>query len=382
MRRLPPVVLTLPLLVAGCTVEDSDGPPPYNPPIPAATNEPVGEAPPKTAARPAVKETADSLVAKGIKAEESDDLPAAAGFFDRAVEADPTHREALYHSAKTGQELASKFARPHNSKILLKSAAAARKLHETYKTLNENEQRVLQTALFNEACTLVQNGDLTRAVQVLGEAHEAGFDDLAHLDLDNELDPIRKMPEFRKITAAMDREYAAKLVAAAKPFPFDFQLPGLDNKTVSLADLKGKVVIVDFWGTWCAPCRKEIPHFVALLKKYRDQGLEVVGLNYENVDGAAAKNVIGAFVKEVGIPYPCLIGDRTTMNQIADFEGFPTTLFIDRQGKVRLKVTGYQPLGVLEAIITPLLGAAPAKEGPKDGGTNGPAAKDAPAKSE
>src|SRR5262249_59973090 len=92
-------------------------------------------------------------------------------------------------------------------------------------------------------------------------------------------------------------------------FAFNFELPDLDGKKVSLADYKGKVVIVDLWGTWCPPCREEIPHFVDLYRKYHASGLEIVGINYEMVAGDEAREKVRKYVKENDIPYPCLIGD-------------------------------------------------------------------------
>ena len=119
--------------------------------------------------------------------------------------------------------------------------------------------------------------------------------------------------------------------------PFDFSLKDLDDKTVSLADFKGKVVLLDFWGTWCGPCRQIIPGLVALYRNRKSQGLEVVGVNYERdiPDRAKAIEVVKAFVKDVKMTYTCLLGDEKTIRQIPDFKGFPTTVIFDRAGQVR-----------------------------------------------
>jgi len=95
-------------------------------------------------------------------------------------------------------------------------------------------------------------------------------------------------------------------------FDFDFSLPDLDGKNVSLKDFVDKVVIVNFWGTWCPPCRREMPHFVELYKKYRNRGVEVVGIGYEREKGEAAVENVRAFLKEKGVTYTCVTGDQDT----------------------------------------------------------------------
>lgn len=143
-----------------------------------------------------------------------------------------------------------------------------------------------------------------------------------------------------------------------QPFAFSFALPDTKGKTVSLDDFQGKVVIVDFWGTWCPPCRKEVPHFVALHQKYRGDGLEIVGINYEQGPQSEWIGMIEAFAKENGITYPCVIGDGATRERVPDFEGYPTTLLIDRTGAVRAKLVGYRPYEQLDALVRKLLAAA------------------------
>jgi thiol-disulfide isomerase/thioredoxin len=129
----------------------------------------------------------------------------------------------------------------------------------------------------------------------------------------------------------------------------------VEGNSVSLDGYKDKVVIVDFWGTWCPPCRTEIPHFVKLQEKYRDRGLQIVGLNYERGDPDQAVPTIRQFMTSNKMNYPRAGGDRSTQQQVPDLTGFPTTLFIDRSGKVRMKLVGLQSLETLEAIVQTLL---------------------------
>ena len=155
--------------------------------------------------------------------------------------------------------------------------------------------------------------------------------------------------------AAKAKVHAREMIAAQKPFDFNFSLPDVDGKTVALKDFAGKILIADIWGTWCPPCKMEIPHFVDLLEKYEGQGLRIVGINYENGDAAEFPKVIREFAKANKMTYPCVIGDDKTRSQVPSFQGYPTTLFLDRTGKVRLSVVGYHSQIDLEAIIQELL---------------------------
>ena len=89
------------------------------------------------------------------------------------------------------------------------------------------------------------------------------------LDIDAELDNLRKLPEFQKLQVTIERRNVEAMLASAKPHPFTFSLPDVDGKSVTLDDVKGEITIVDFWGTWCPPCRKEIPHLIDLANRYK-----------------------------------------------------------------------------------------------------------------
>jgi peroxiredoxin len=131
----------------------------------------------------------------------------------------------------------------------------------------------------------------------------------------------------------------------------DFALADLSGKTVHLSDFKGKVVIVDFWATWCGPCRVEIPDFVRLQSKYRDKGLAIVGLSLD-ADGEKA---VKPFVEEHDINYTMLIANDETAKSFGGILGIPTTFVIDRQGRIVQKFVGVMPAKTFEDTIQPLL---------------------------
>lgn len=134
----------------------------------------------------------------------------------------------------------------------------------------------------------------------------------------------------------------------------EFALPDLDGKVVKTSDLRGKVVILDFWATWCPPCRQEVPHFVALQTKYRDQGLEIVGLS---LDKGGAKDV-KPFVEEYNVNYMMLIANDKTAEEYGGITGIPTTFVLDRNGKIVKRFLGYTDPAVFEETIAPLLAAS------------------------
>jgi len=108
-------------------------------------------------------------------------------------------------------------------------------------------------------------------------------------------------------------------------------LRDLDGREVKSADFKGKVVIVDFWATWCPPCRKEIPHYVEMQKKYADRGLVIVGFSVD--DGGP--ELVKEFSVQMKMNYPILMADAETAGLFGGVQGFPTAFVIDREGNVR-----------------------------------------------
>jgi thiol-disulfide isomerase/thioredoxin len=139
-------------------------------------------------------------------------------------------------------------------------------------------------------------------------------------------------------------------------FAFALKTSDIFGKTLDLASLRGKVVLVDLWGTWCPPCRKEIPHLVQLKTKFGRKGLEIVGVNFERVTSAdAAIKLVRKARGELKINYRCVLGTDAIRNQIPDFRGYPTMLILARDGQVHSKLVGYHSYEQLEEIVTPLL---------------------------
>ncbi len=116
----------------------------------------------------------------------------------------------------------------------------------------------------------------------------------------------------------------------------DFTLQTLDGKEITLSKLKGKVILLDFWATWCGPCRESIPHLIQLYKTNQKDGLEVIGMNTDRGDIDTVRH----FVKSMDIPYPIAITSQDVERSYG-VTGLPTTILIDKDGKIRERIVGF-----------------------------------------
>ncbi len=116
----------------------------------------------------------------------------------------------------------------------------------------------------------------------------------------------------------------------------DFELVSLDGQKVKLSDFRGKTVVLNFWATWCAPCKVEMPWFVDLQKHYASDGLAIVGVAMDDSD----PQNIARFASEMGVNYPVLLGTNKVSDAYGDVEYLPTTFYINRNGRIVKKVAG------------------------------------------
>ncbi len=130
---------------------------------------------------------------------------------------------------------------------------------------------------------------------------------------------------------------------APQPAPA-WQLKDVEGKLVSSEQFKGKVVVIDFWATWCPPCRHEIPGYIQLQKKYEDQGLVIVGVSLDQ----QGPGVVKRFMKSNKINYPVVMADEAVIEAFGGVEAIPTTFIIDRDGQVRDRKVGAEETEVYE----------------------------------
>ena len=127
----------------------------------------------------------------------------------------------------------------------------------------------------------------------------------------------------------------------------DFELTSLDGKRVKLSDFRGKAVLLNFWATWCSPCKVEMPWFVDLQKKYGSDGLVVLGVAMDDSDSAK----IAQFASEMGVNYPVLLGTDKVSEEYGNVEFLPTSFYIDREGKFVGKGVGLLARKEIESNI-------------------------------
>jgi thiol-disulfide isomerase/thioredoxin len=129
-----------------------------------------------------------------------------------------------------------------------------------------------------------------------------------------------------------------------------FTVADLSGQEISPATLKGKVALIDFWATWCPPCRKEIPHFNQLYARYREQGLIVIGLA---LDDKAAE--VRTFMRQTPIDYPVALASPELQQQFGGIEVYPTAFLVDREGTVIKKYLGFTYPDEFERDVSALL---------------------------
>jgi peroxiredoxin len=129
----------------------------------------------------------------------------------------------------------------------------------------------------------------------------------------------------------------------------DFSLRTVEGKKVSLSDYKGKAVLINFWATWCAPCKIEMPWLVALRKQYATQGFEILGVSEDDADTPRTK--LAKFGQEQGLNYPLLVGDDAVSRKYGGVEFLPTSYFVGRDGKIVAETAGLVSKDEVEAGI-------------------------------
>ncbi|HEY4817775.1 MAG TPA: redoxin domain-containing protein [Candidatus Acidoferrum sp.] len=132
-----------------------------------------------------------------------------------------------------------------------------------------------------------------------------------------------------------------------------FDLKDLRGHETSSAELKGKVVLIDFWATWCQPCKKEMPGYQKLLERYGPLGFVIIGFKFDTM--ADTEDPL-QFAHRIGVRYPLAIASDELKQRFGGVEGLPTTMLYDREGILRKKVVGFEYPEAFESAIKPLLG--------------------------
>jgi thiol-disulfide isomerase/thioredoxin len=135
------------------------------------------------------------------------------------------------------------------------------------------------------------------------------------------------------------------------PLP-DFSTKDLQGRGISSTDLGGEVVLIDFWATWCGPCKKEMPGYQKLLDRYGSRRFAVVGFKFDTMRDTEDPIL---FAQRLGVHYPLAVATDDLKQKFGGIEGLPTTLLYDREGRLRKKVIGFEYTDVIESALKPLL---------------------------
>ena len=148
---------------------------------------------------------------------------------------------------------------------------------------------------------------------------------------------------------------APAILSKSTPAP-DFTLESLDGKNMRLSDFRGKAVLLNFWATWCGPCKVEMPWFVDFQKEYAQQGLQIVGVAMDD----SSKEDIAKFAKDMGVNYPVLLGKEAVGDEYGGVPALPESFFIGRDGKIVDKIIGLKGKSEIEDSIKKALDTTPA----------------------
>ncbi len=180
-------------------------------------------------------------------------------------------------------------------------------------------------------------GKTTEAETKLREAIKISRSEKYLSHLSDALRNLNRLEEAEQFALEAKNEYRAGVRRKFKnEASKDFELASIDGRKIKLSDLKGKVVMVNFWATWCKPCIKEMPVFVKVYDKYKDQGFEILAIT---VDETESRPQVINFATKQKINFPVLYDEGTA--KLYGVHGYPTTVFIDKQGNVRYRSLGF-----------------------------------------
>ena len=165
----------------------------------------------------------------------------------------------------------------------------------------------------------------------------------------NQLNEAKVQQAVAKTPVVPQKSSASKFVSMG--IAPSFELPNLDGNLVQSTDLEGKVVIVDFWATWCPPCRQMIPELKKVYDKFKGRNVEILAISLD--EGGA--ETVKEFVEKSAINYTVLLGDREISKKFGQINAIPTSFIIDKQGNIRDKHIGFRNAEDMERIVKELL---------------------------
>jgi thiol-disulfide isomerase/thioredoxin len=161
---------------------------------------------------------------------------------------------------------------------------------------------------------------------------------------------MKSLMSYLLLAAVVVSADVSPALAGEKPAP-NFALKNAAGQTVELKRLAGKVVVVNFWATWCGPCRMEIPGMLEVYKKYKGKGLEIVGVSLDQ----KGWSVVTPYVEKTKIDYPIVLGTDQVVSDYGNFQAIPTTFVVDKKGNIVGEHTGSMSKEAFEKMLAPYL---------------------------
>ena len=229
--------------------------------------------------------------------------------------------------------------------------------------VSQESHKYLALPFFDKARAHANVGEEQLAAESLQVAFKLGFADFERAKKEESFKKLTNSEEIDKIiedghnlVTNQKQKWAATEIAGFSPYPFVFDVDGLDDGHITNHDFRGKILVVDLWATWCPPCKKGIPHFKKLQREFSDQNVAVLGISVGNPDSPlSTRTEVQEFVKAKKFNYPCGLGGHSVLSQIPGETSLPTTLFIDEEGQVRYVIRGYHEYADLEALTEQMI---------------------------
>lgn len=273
--------------------------------------------------------------------------------------------EVAYHFMNALVRLgnvADEWSTAVSAKIRVYEGEIASNLHVN-SSYPRNALEALANPMIDMAKAYAQRKELQSTFTAIESAVSCGYGEYRELERQAWLTELVDEPTRAQWMAKLDKTYTAAIQSWSQTVvrefaggSFNFSLDDLHGGRLSNADFVGNVMVVDLWATWCPPCRKGIPHYKELQSKYKSQGVEVVGISMDDPDAPNdVLETVKSFVEKQKFNYSVAMGDASIAGQLPGKMALPTTVFIDRNGRVRYIAKGYHDFAKVEAITKMLV---------------------------